>query len=219
LVIGAGATVYAGNLNIEGAELVPRVQNLGGTLAVFGAKTESHRQVTLTSNGGQTEILGGFYYPVSPQTNPEQSILHIVDNAFGFFSYQEEVNSGILRAFQTHLRHTIGTTTAEVKREQLPTRYGDAKFAPALVAHLRATTIGLSRGFLANFTAGTGRGPAPFANASARAILLAQPDQEAYLDAVAAQLLADKVQLLDDDAVIAVMTSIAGTFTPPTDTD
>jgi hypothetical protein len=56
----AGTHVYGRQLNMETADGTVRVENHGGELAVLGFKTERSTTVCTTTDGGRTEILGGF---------------------------------------------------------------------------------------------------------------------------------------------------------------
>jgi len=55
--------VWARQLNPENADR-PKISNRGGTLWILGLKTERPTTVLRTTNGGSTELLGGFVYPV-----------------------------------------------------------------------------------------------------------------------------------------------------------
>jgi hypothetical protein len=62
LYMEAGTKVYARQLNMEAQTSTVRVENHGGDLAVLGFKTERSSTVCTTTDGGRTEILGGFLY-------------------------------------------------------------------------------------------------------------------------------------------------------------
>jgi hypothetical protein len=58
-----GQQVWAWQLNLEAAE-GPMLVNDGGSVQIFGLKTEQPVTAIETRNGGQTEVLGGLLYPV-----------------------------------------------------------------------------------------------------------------------------------------------------------
>ncbi len=77
LYLGKGATLYARQLNIEGAGL--KFINDGGTMWVLGLKTECAGPIGLTKNGGRTEIIGGHLYKCVRQAVDET--LFVVEDA------------------------------------------------------------------------------------------------------------------------------------------
>lgn len=150
LVIKEGAIVHASQLDVErsnwdnvtydGMTFVrsPRIINDGGTLDVQCLKTESARPVSLTREGGTTESIGGFIYPVStlPLDTPSIAANESIDS-FVFMSYIEEcvIDSG--RCYPVHMRETRNGAVKEVVRADLPARGGGAlgRHATALSAH------------------------------------------------------------------------------------
>ncbi|MGH8873658.1 MAG: glycosyl hydrolase family 28-related protein [Acidimicrobiia bacterium] len=62
--LGPSGRVWARQLNLESAVL--KLSNPGSSLWILGIKTEQPSTVISTTNGGQTELLGGLLYPVAP---------------------------------------------------------------------------------------------------------------------------------------------------------
>ncbi len=61
-----GLKVYARQLNVEAKAVGDfNIRNNGGLLSILGLKTEGPRSVIETTNGGETEVMGGFVYPNS----------------------------------------------------------------------------------------------------------------------------------------------------------
>jgi hypothetical protein len=66
LIFQLGQNIWARQFNTEdlGNSPNPLVRNYGADLWIFGQKTEGAKIIIKTTNGGRTELCGGFYYPV-----------------------------------------------------------------------------------------------------------------------------------------------------------
>ena len=83
-----GQRVWARQLNPETYEHQPMIQNEGGDLWVLGLKTEKDRTIIGTTDGGQTEVLGGLLYKNRERVGPAPAF--IVANASASFVYRNK---------------------------------------------------------------------------------------------------------------------------------
>jgi len=66
LIFQPGQKVWARQFNTEdlGNSPYPLIHNKGADVWILGQKTEGAKIIIKTTNGGRTELFGGFYYPV-----------------------------------------------------------------------------------------------------------------------------------------------------------
>jgi hypothetical protein len=114
--IGEGQKVYARQLNCEMPPPDPMIVNDGGLVWLLGYKTEFGNTVAVTRNGGQTEILGGLFYPAQGVNDPQLPLLINQDAslaavyreiAFGS-TYKIQVKETRQQETKTLLRDTLG---------------------------------------------------------------------------------------------------------------
>jgi hypothetical protein len=94
-------------------------ENHGGRHWILGMKTEGFAQMTRTTSGGATEVLGGLTYPAQSHPEDVRPVAWNVDNAYlsvihGFASY---VPRGM---YPVVVRETRGTETRELLLGSLP---------------------------------------------------------------------------------------------------
>ncbi len=106
--------------------------NDGGTLWVFGTKTECATGTWfLTKGNGKTEILGGYSYPSWRHENsPAAPPLFIVEAGSSFSATFREQSFQGYQEYPITLRHTKGSETRDLKRDV----FGSEKWAPLIVA-------------------------------------------------------------------------------------
>ncbi|MEX2606408.1 MAG: PA14 domain-containing protein [Kiritimatiellia bacterium] len=75
LDIHAGGRLWARQLNVENWE-EPKTHNAGGDFWVLGLKTEDDTTAHMVSDGGRSEILGGFIYANKRQMTPKQMFIN-----------------------------------------------------------------------------------------------------------------------------------------------
>ncbi len=80
LITAPSAKIWARQLNTEGKSS-PRLLNNAATLWVLGLKTENDKTVLLNTNGGETEILGGFIY-ANKNRDPDKIIFDNDESSF-----------------------------------------------------------------------------------------------------------------------------------------
>ncbi len=92
--------------------------NDGGTVWIFGSKTESETGTWIvTRNGGKTELLGGYNYPSwRHPKSPAPKPLFMVENGSFSAVVKEQVFHGYM-AYPVTLRHTRGGVTKDIGRE------------------------------------------------------------------------------------------------------
>jgi hypothetical protein len=114
--IGKGQKLYARQLNCEMPPPNPMIDNIGGLVWLLGYKTEFGNTVAATRNGGQTEILGGLFYPAQGVNDPQLPLLINQDAslaavyreiAFGS-TYKIQVEETRQKETKTLLRDTLG---------------------------------------------------------------------------------------------------------------
>lgn len=113
--IGKGQKLYARQLNSEMPPPLPMIDNNGGLVSLLGYKTEFGNTVVVSHNGGQTEILGGLFYPAQGVNDPQMPLLINQDAsltavyreiAFGT-NYKIQVKETRQKETKTLLRDTI----------------------------------------------------------------------------------------------------------------
>jgi hypothetical protein len=114
--IGKGQKLYARQLNCEMPPPLPMIDNNGGLMWLLGYKTEFGNTVAVNRNGGQTEILGGLFYPAQGVNDPQMPLIVNQDAsltavyrelAFGT-TYKIQVKETRQKQTKTLLRDTIG---------------------------------------------------------------------------------------------------------------
>jgi hypothetical protein len=116
--------VWARQLNPES----PRVNNgpimrkNGGLFWILGLKTEGAKTVLETTEGGQTELLGGLLYPVE-QVSPDVPAF-VNNESQSSLTYAVSANAA-LRNYTIQVQETKGGVTKTLSRSDVPTR-GDA---------------------------------------------------------------------------------------------
>ncbi|BAY22309.1 hypothetical protein NIES2100_20720 [Calothrix sp. NIES-2100] len=110
--------IWARQLNLESGSETNLVNN-GATLWILGLKTERGKTKIETTNGGFTELLGGFIYATSKQ-NPQEPLFRIVNASASF--------AGVAEAFfdkdtyQIWVEETRTNSTKMLKRDEIPAR-------------------------------------------------------------------------------------------------
>jgi hypothetical protein len=111
--IGAGQSVYARQLNIEGSQT--KVTNAGGTFWALGMKSEAGGTLIATTAGGKSELLGGLYYTQS--AGGGAPMFSSTDASLSASIAEVNFNG----AFFTNLvQETRGATTRTLARNQAP---------------------------------------------------------------------------------------------------
>ncbi|HEY0307811.1 MAG TPA: glycoside hydrolase family 55 protein [Acidobacteriaceae bacterium] len=87
-IIAGPNMVAARQLNLENCRLC--INNQGSPLWIMGAKTEGFVSLVSGTAGSQTELLGGLFYMVRPNTKPEASLFFMQDSRLTA-SFVEEV--------------------------------------------------------------------------------------------------------------------------------
>lgn len=139
LEIPKGNKVYARQLNIEWKgdqhpEIPHKIDNNGGLLWVLGYKTEMAGGVSLTRNGGTTQIFGGMIYA---QGAPKKEPMLTVENARLSATLGEVSWNFGKQGFHVLLRETRGSDTKELAGGAKNGRYwhsNDASAVPLIVA-------------------------------------------------------------------------------------
>ena len=102
-----GQMIWARQLNPEGT-VTPKIVNNGSTLWILGFKTEQKGTQVASSAGAATEILGGFFYPVS--SAPGNTPMLSCSNSLLSASYL--TFSGGASDFPAQVQETLGGQTA-----------------------------------------------------------------------------------------------------------
>lgn len=115
-------SVWARQFNTEGSESDYKCINNGGNLWILGLKTELASTIIKTSNGGQTEILGGLIYPVESPDNTmaafinEDSRLSLI---YSTTAYDAEDDYSI------QVKEIFGSAISTLNKDDIPQRgYG-----------------------------------------------------------------------------------------------
>jgi hypothetical protein len=106
--------------------------NDGGTVWIFGAKTETETGTWIrTTGGGKTEILGGYIYPSwRHQGSPAPKPMFVVDSGSSFSaSFKEQVFQGYM-CYPVTIRQQRGEQTRDLGRDC----YKDMGFVPLVCA-------------------------------------------------------------------------------------
>lgn len=122
--IAPGQRVWARQWNIEDNSDAPGalIRNDGGEVWILGIKTEGAKTIIETVNGGKTEVLGGFHYPVAPMPPDLPLYINHESSFSGAWATQGVVN--------LHVRETRDGVTRDLLRLALPTRGSSNSFAP-----------------------------------------------------------------------------------------
>jgi hypothetical protein len=139
----SGQRVWARQFNPENSDgdgVTPQVSNRGGKLWILGFKTEGPAPYLATSDGGITELLGGYNYvsatdaPVVPAgavpyaiTDAQAALTFVTDN----FRDND---------YAVYIRETRGKATVESKGGDLPPRNGVAGFKSLAVPLYRSAS-------------------------------------------------------------------------------
>ncbi len=126
--------MWARQLNVESIN-EPMIQNHGGTMWIFGLKTEQADNVLEMTDGSTTEVLGGFIYhlehdyPYSPKppmfiNNESSASLSYVEN-----NYQPAYH------YDVHMVETRDGVTVNLLRDDLPRRAGNGTAVPLYVGY------------------------------------------------------------------------------------
>ena len=107
--------MYAHQLNFESPPPQPMLFNDGGSAWVFGYKTEYGNTVAATLNGGQTEILGGLFYPAQGMEDPQIPLL-INQNASVSATYREIAFGP---TYTNHIEETRNSRTKTLRRDDI----------------------------------------------------------------------------------------------------
>ncbi len=121
IALRKGQTWRAWQLNIEVAAPPAMVENQGGTFWVLGYKTEQGNTVLRTTDGGQSEVLGGLWYPAQGVRDPQLAAL-VVENADLSVSLSDMCKGG--GEYKVMVRETRQGETREVPRAGLQRRWG-----------------------------------------------------------------------------------------------
>ncbi len=113
--LNKGQKVYARQLNSELPPPLPMVTNDGGLFWVLGYKTEFGNTVLATRNSGQTEILGGLFYPAQGLQDSETPLLINQDSVVS--ATYREIAFG--PTYNIHVEETHQGTTKLLKRATL----------------------------------------------------------------------------------------------------
>ncbi len=126
LTIRDGGRVFGRQVNIEFAG-GPYILNDGGTLWLHSYKTEGQDMVLRTINGGTTELLGGFIYPLRKPA-AGTVMIEVVDSDFsGAF----QTNGG---TFPILVRETRGGVTRDFTSGDALSR-GGSRLVPLYLGH------------------------------------------------------------------------------------
>lgn len=94
-------------------------ENHGGKHWILGMKTEGFAELTRTTNGGATEVLGGLVYPAQSHAEDVRPVAWVVDNAR--LSVIHSLRSYVPRGwYPVAVRETRGTETRELILDSLP---------------------------------------------------------------------------------------------------
>jgi len=115
LAIGKGQKLYARHLNCEMWGPPPLVTNDGGLFWVLGYKTEFGNTVLSTTNGGRSEILGGFFYPAQGFKEPPAPCLVNVESSVSA-SYFECVHSAG-NSYRIKVKETRSGVTRQIEEK------------------------------------------------------------------------------------------------------
>lgn len=121
IALRAGQSWRAWQLNIEKGGPPAMIENHGGTFWVLGYKTEIGNTVLRTIDGGRSEVLGGLWYPAQGVKNPDLAAIEI-ENASVSVSLADLCKGG--GQYQVEIREKRGSQTREVRRSDLPRRWG-----------------------------------------------------------------------------------------------
>jgi hypothetical protein len=121
----AGQEIWARQFDTE-QKTQPKISNSGAKLWILGLKTEAPGTVIASKDNAQTELLGGFVYPVHPVTdgaptfssaNSDESLVFLTNSSLPSVNYQnlvEATRGGRIEMFATSTatRRGGGTLTA-----------------------------------------------------------------------------------------------------------
>jgi hypothetical protein len=94
-------------------------ENHGGKHWILGMKTEGFAELTRTTNGGATEVLGGLVYPAQSHAEDVRPVAWVVDNAH--LSVIHAMRSYVSRGwYPVAVRETRGIETRELLVDSLP---------------------------------------------------------------------------------------------------
>lgn len=113
--IGKEQQLYARQLNIETPPPTPMIKNDGGLVWLLGYKTEFGNTVAATLNSGQTEILGGLFYPAQGVENAEIPALLNQDSAVS--ATYREISFG--STYDLEIKEIRNGEAKKLKREAL----------------------------------------------------------------------------------------------------
>jgi hypothetical protein len=132
----SGQRVWARQFNTEYLDDEPMTVNAGGVLWILGIKTERANTVLRTTQGGSTEVLGGFVSPV-PDGAADSAIPAFVNDESSFSASYGTRHYCNPDHFEVHVEETRGRVTGVLRRTDLYTK-GTAtcgKAAPLYVGH------------------------------------------------------------------------------------
>jgi hypothetical protein len=122
--------VWCRQLNQE--TLGTHVANDGGKLWILGYKTERGGTLLETTNGGQTEVLGGFAYCTTGVS--KEPMLSVRDSALSLTMADAHFGG----RFDTLVRAQRGEAVEEMPRKAAPSRYGIGIALPLVVVDSRS---------------------------------------------------------------------------------
>ena len=93
--IASPQSVWARQLNAESSAAFsePKIINDGGTLWIGGIKTEQGNTVIETRNGGQTELLGGLFYPAERVQTSTPALINRASSVWAVYSTSAYTNT------------------------------------------------------------------------------------------------------------------------------
>ncbi len=113
--------VYASVINPERS--LHEVINDGGSLLVFGFKTEEEGTAYETRNGGRTEVLGGVFV-----IGQNKGIPLIINDNSNVSVYAATFSWGERQRFPIAVRENRGSEVRELKEEDMPVRFLDSSY-------------------------------------------------------------------------------------------
>ena len=113
--LGKGQTLYARQLNCESPPPKPLLNNDGGQAWILGYKTEFGNTVAATLNSGQTEILGGLFYP--SQGVKDTTVPLFINHNSAVSAVYREIAFG--STYTMHVAETREGKTKTLKRNTL----------------------------------------------------------------------------------------------------
>ncbi len=142
-------TVWARQLNPENQEgdgIEPQVRNTGGTLWIFGFKTEGQAPFIFTERGARTELLGAYNYisATATPTVPTAAVPYEVDDSRAFLSFTTENFRD--SDYRVYVRVGQDEGIRDWTREQMPPRNGVAGYRSFFIPAFSVGKPGANQG-------------------------------------------------------------------------